>query len=445
MNARTSGRPEDEDFAFEAFLRGSRPASRFGSSALLFVIVGFLLIALLWARFTELDEVTRGQGRVVPSGSLQVVESLEGGVVSEIRVRQGQRVEQGEVLMVLEGGLIEGEYRTGLQRQTVLRARMERLRAEADDAPLAFSPELIAQAPAVVAAEQELHAGRQAQLASELRLLERQLGQRRQELRTLEVTAATARESIAFAQEEAELVEPLVQRGLEPELSLIQVRRTLSDLRGRVAGAEAEAEGVRGAIAEAEERLQSLRDRFRSEALEALSTTAGELAALGASLPARADQVARARIRAPVDGIVNRVHVSTIGGVARPGDPLVEVVPEDGALLVEAHIRPEDIAFLRPGQPARVKLTAYDFARYGGLDGEIVTIGADAVEVSRNPPQLAYVVEVRTHGQLLDADDRPLEVIPGMVAEVDVLSGKRSVLDYLLEPVVKVRDRAFRD
>lgn len=447
MNAfseKMAGR-DDDALAFEAFVDESRGRSGLGGSILLLTIVAFLVVAFLWAMFTELDEVTRGQGKVVPSSSLQVVESLEGGVVTEIRVRQGERVAAGDILMVLDGGLFEGEYRTGLERQYALEARRERLRSEADDSALQFSDALLVAAPNMVAAERELYQGRQQELASELRVLERQIGQRRQELESLEVTARTAAEGIALAEQEAALIEPLVAQGVEPELSLIQIRRTLSDLRGQLARARTDAAGVRAAISEAEERLQSARDVFRSEALAELSETAGELAALGASLPARADQLARTRVRAPVDGIVNRVHINTIGGVANPGDPLVEVVPEGDNLLIEAQIRPEDIAFLRPGQPAKVKLTAYDFARYGGLDGEIVTIGADAVEVSQNPPEVAYMVEVRTEGHLEDADGEPLEVIPGMVAQVDILSGKRSVLDYLLEPVVKVRDRALRD
>jgi adhesin transport system membrane fusion protein len=203
---------------------------------------------------------------------------------------------------------------------------------------------------------------------------------------------------------------------------------------------------LEAAIEEIEERKQSQRNAYRAEALAELSDATARAAELEKSLPARARQLERTTLRAPVDGIVNQVHVHTIGGVAPPGEPLVEVVPVGDDLVIEAHVRPADIAFLYPGQTVKVKLTAYDFARYGGLDGELTMIGADAVEVpSGESSELMYPVQVRTSGNLYDIDEQPLDVIPGMVAQVDILNGKRSVLDYLLEPVVKVRDRALRD
>ncbi|ANB03910.1 HlyD family type I secretion periplasmic adaptor subunit [Ectothiorhodospira sp. BSL-9] len=413
-------------------------------SVLLGVILLFLVTALVWAHVTEIDEVTRGQGKVVPSRSLQVVQSLEGGVVQEIRVARGERVEAGDVLLVLGGGVLEGGYEESLQRYHTLQARMQRLRAEIVDTPLEFTPQVVSQAADVVASETRLFAGRRAELDAELRVLTGQRRQREQEYAEQQVALRTVRSGILLAQVERDLIQPLVERGLEPELSLLQIRRTLNELRGERERIGAALERLEASIEEVDDRKQALRQAFRTQALADLSLATGEASELEKVLPAKADQVERTRIRSPVAGVVNQLHVSTLGGVARPGDPLVDVVPADDALLVEAHIHPRDIGFLYPGQPVRVQITAYDFARYGALDGELVTIGADAVEV-QGMDELLYPVRVRTEGHLYDADERPLDIIPGMVAEVHILGGQRSVLAYLLEPVVKVRDRAFRD
>lgn len=429
---------------FERFLERGDTRRPLAGSILLFAVVGFLVIAFIWAAVTELDEVTRGQGKVVPSRNLQVIQSMEGGVLAELHAREGDRVTEGDILMVLGGGMVEGNYRENLQRYHGLQARIERLAAEANQTELVFSPEVTMNAPDVARAETQLYRARQDELDSELRVLDQQLSQRRQELEELRATAETARESIDLAQSELELIEPLVERGLESELTLLQIRRTLNEQRGELSRSRSGVERAQAAIQEIQERRTSARDAFVSRALSELSEATGKAAELEAILPAQAEQVARTNIRSPVDGIVNRMHLTTIGGVARPGDPLVEVVPLDENLRIEAHIKPSDIAFLYPGQPVRVKLTAYDFARYGGLDGELTVIGADAVEMPESE-ELMYPVQVETSGQLYGADGEPLEIIPGMVAEVEILSGKRTVLDYLLEPVVKIRDRALRD
>lgn len=434
------------DIDFEHFLRHGRGKRSIAGSLLLGLIIAFFVTAFTWASVTEIDEVTRGQGKVVPSRSLQIVQSLEGGVVEEIRVIRGDRVEKGEVLMVLGGGLFEGEFQEVQQRLFALQAKIQRLQAEANEEPLSFTPLVEESAPDVVASETRLFHGRRIELNSELQVLERQGFQRRQELTEAHAALNTAEAGVRLAQSELGLIEPLVKRGLEPETSLLQLRRTLNDLRGEQERQRSAIRRIEASIEEVEDRKQAQRDAYLVQALAELSDTTAQAAELQEGLPARARQVERTTLRSPMDGVVNQVHVTTLGGVASPGEPLVEVVPVGDSFLIEAHIRPADIAFLYPGQPVKVKLTAYDFARYGGLDGELVTIGADVVEVPQGEStELMYPVQVRTEGNLYDADSQPLDVIPGMVAEVDILSGKRSILDYLMEPVVKVRDRAFRD
>lgn len=429
---------------FEHFVRHGRAKRPIGSSLLLLTIIGFLLIGFLWAYLTEVDEVTRGQGKVVPSRSLQVVESLEGGVVTEINVRRGDTVAQGDTLMALSGGTLEGDYEESLQRLRSLQLRLQRLEAEINQTPLALDDALSQGAPSVAASETRLFHGRQLELSAELQVLEQQGYQRSQEKAELEAALSTARSGVQLAERELAIIQPLAQRGIEPETSLLRVRQSLNELRGEVARQQSAVARAESSIAEIEDRKAAARNAFEADALAQLAEATSQVAELQKTLPGRADQVARTTIRSPVAGVVNQVHISTVGGVAGSGEPLVEVVPADDALVVEAHIRPSDIAFLYPGQPVKVKLTAYDFARYGGLDGELVTIAADAVQMPESG-ELMYPVEVRTDGYLYDADNEPLTIIPGMVAEIDILSGKRSVLDYLMEPVVKVRDRALRD
>lgn len=411
---------------------------------ILIAVLGLLVTAFIWASWTEIDEVTRGQGKVVPSRQLQVLQSMEGGVVRQINVRQGQSVREGEILMVLDVGVLAGGYLELRQQYFGLLARIERLSAEIEGRDLTFAAATMNEAAAVAAAEQQLFLGRRAQLNSDVRVLEQALEQRREEWEESKIALATALEGISLLAAELAIIEPLVAQGVEPELSRLQLQRSLSELRGQRDRSQRALRRGEAAIAESQARLESLRDGFRAQALAELSETHRRVAELEQGMPSRADQVARAEIRSPVDGIVNRVHMTTIGGVARSGDPLLEVVPADEALRVEAYIRPADIAFLRPGQPVKVKLTAYDFARYGGLDGVLEVIGADAVELPEHPERM-YPIQVQTEGYLYDVDGHPLDIIPGMVAEVDILSGKRTVLDYLVEPVVKVRDRAFRD
>lgn len=428
--------------------RKTAPKSLAGS-LLLVVILVFLITAWVWASVTELDEVTRGQGKVVPSRSLQVVESLEGGVIESIQVQRGQTVKQGDVLMVLNAGLLEGNYQESQQRYYALMARSQRLRTEVqaiDDPalPLEFPPELEQQAPGRSASERELYQARLSELTGDIDVLNLRLNQKRQELAENQVSLETARSAISLTQDERAIMEPLVRQGLEPETTLLQLRRTDLELRGEVERTGYAAKRLSGAVQEVEAERQALYRKFRAQALSELSEVTSRMAELEQTLPARANQIARAIIRSPVDGIVNTLHVNTLGSVAGPGAPLAEIVPLDDNLLVEAYIRPKDIGFLYPGQLVRIKLTAYDFARYGGLDGKLTMIGADAVEVP-DSEELMYPVRVTTGDILTDADGEPLTIIPGMVAEVGILSGKRTVMAYLMEPVVKVRDRALRD
>jgi len=414
-------------------------------SLLLAVILLFFLSAGVWAARTEIDDVTRAEGRIVPSRDLQLIQATEPGVLQVLHVVEGDIVEEGHILMELDGTQLSSQLDQEQQRAYGLMARIERLQAEIDRVDLTFSEVLIAQAPAVVRSETALYYARRDELASEINILERQRNQRQEQFAEGQVDLETARETLVILAEERAMIEPLVQRRVEPETTLLEMRRRDSEWRGRETRARASIARLQAGLDEIDDQIRALRARGRAAALSDLALATAELAALEPSLPALRDRADRAAIRAPMRGVVNRIHRSTLGSLARPGEDLIEIVPLDDTLLVEAYVRPADIAFVYPGQPVKVKVTAYDFSRYGSLNGEITRIGADAVTRSERDVEEFFVVHVRTEDNFLDRDGVGVEVMPGMVTEVDMLSGRKTVLEYLTTPVVRVKDRAFRE
>ena len=433
------------DHDLDRLAREMRGRSALRGSLLLFTILAFLIIAGIWAATTEIDDVTRADGRIVPSASVQVIEAAEQGVLQALHVKEGQIVEKGDLLMELDGTLLDSQLDQEQQRAFGLMARIERLQAEIDGDDLTFSPDLVARAGDVVRSETALYRGRQAELQAEIDILERQRLQRRQEYEEGLVDRQTAQETLVVLEEERDMMAPLVERGMEPATTLLSLRRTEAEWRGREVRASASLSRLQSALDEIDDRIAAQRSRFRSAALTDLATATAELAALKPALPALRSRAARSRIIAPVRGIVNRIHSPTVGATARPGEELIEIVPLDDTLLVEAYVRPDDIAFLYPGQPVKVTITAYDASRYGSLSGEIVRIGADTITRSERSEEEVFVVEIRTTDTILDADGVGVEIIPGMVAQANILKGRKTVLDYILKPVVRVKDRALRD
>ncbi len=425
--------------------REMRGRSPLRGSLLLIVILACLLAAGTWAYLTELDDVTRVDGRIVPSGDLQMIEATEPGVLQALHVREGEVVETGTLLMELDTTQIESQLSQEQQRAYGLMARVQRLQAEIEGTDLRFDAKLITGAPNVVKSETALYQGRQAELSAEVAILERQRQQKHQEYEEGLVDQITADATLKVLAEERAIMAPLVEQRMEPATTLLTLRRSEAEWQGRKVRAEAATSRLKTGLDEIDDRIKATRSRFRTAALTDLALATAELAALEPALPALRDRASRAQVRSPVRGIVNRIHRTTIGGLARSGEDLIEIVPLDDSLLVEAYVRPEDIAFLHAGQPVKVKITAYDFARYGGLNGEILRIGADTITRSERNDEEVFVVEIRTSSTMLDAQGIAVEIIPGMIAEVDILSGKKSVLDYILQPVVKIKDQALRE
>lgn len=415
------------------------------SRVMLWSIAGFTVALIGWAALAEVNETAMAQGRVIPSRQLQVVSNLEGGVVKDILVRPGQHVTAGQLLVRLDPRTAGADLGRGSATTDALAARLARLQAEVAGAAPVFPVELETRSPAAVAAERAIFSARQADISAQTAAERAKAEAASRMLAEAENELAVRREARAQASREADLIAPLVDKGIEPRISLDRARSAVAQATAQEAGSGEAVRRARAGVAEAFAALRAVEGKFRSQTGDQLAAARLELAGQNAALPALQDRMARTEVRAPVAGIVNRVMVATVGGTVRPGEPLVEVVPGGDRLVIDARVRPQDIAFVHPGQPATVKLTAYDASVYGSLAGHVERISPDAV-VNERTGESYFEVRVTTDKAALTAPDgMKLPVGAGMVAEVDLLGHKRSVLSYLLSPVTKLKDNAFRE
>ncbi|GBD43113.1 Type I secretion system membrane fusion protein PrsE [bacterium HR40] len=410
---------------------------------LLLTIAAFFVTFLAWAARASLEEVTRGSGRVVPSRQVQVVQHLEGGILAEISTREGATVETGEVLMRIDNMRAASDYREKKARYLGVLAAIARLEAELAGTEPTFPAEVLAEAPEIAEAERRLFDTRAEDLANNLAVLASQSEQRRRELAETRQRVEQLARSLALAREELALTRNLAKDRLVARADWLKLERQVNELDSEYNQMRMAIPRLEAAAREAEERIESAKSKFRSEAQRELATLRSELAGLREIVLAGEDRVRRTEVRSPVRGTVKKLHVNTIGGVVQPGADLVEIVPLEDTLLVEANIRPSDIAFIRPGQPARVKITAYDYAIYGSLDGRVEHISADTITNERG--ESFFIIRVRTDRNYLGTAEHPLQIIPGMTAEVDILTGRKTVLDYLLKPVLKARYNALTE
>ena len=416
---------------------------RLAANVLLLSVFSFFLLFIVWASLSELDEVSRATGRVVPSKQIQVIQNLEGGIVKEILVRQGDIVSAGDVLLKLDRTQFDAEFNRNEEEYFSLLMSIRRLRAESNFEIPIFDGELAVGRQGMVGREINLYNARKAEFDASTSSIEAKLRQVEQEQIETEVLLISAGSANDLATKELEILRPLVERGIEPEMELnrAELRKIEADGQYRIAALKIQK--AMKAVEEANLQIVARKQNFRAITLTELNEAETRSNQLLDSLPALSDRVSRTDILAPTDGVINQVMITTIGGVVEPGMPIVELVPLDDTLLVEAEVLPQDIAFLHPGQLARVKLTAYDFARYGALEGSVENISADAI--LNDKQDYVYMVRVRTQENSLSSDDGALPILPGMVAEVDILNGKKSIMRYLMNPMLKLRDKAFRE
>ncbi len=406
-------------------------------------LAALLGVAGVWAANAAMTEFTVGQGKVIPARKVQVVQNLEGGIVRAIAVREGQMVRQGDLLMSIDPtapGAQLGEAREKAAALTIMIARLD---AELKGGQPAFPPEIARRRPDLAANELALFESRRREIESALSALDLQARQREQEVVEIRSKIENLKVSLGLAQREQEMIRPLLVAGAASRIEGIRTEAKVVETEGALRAAELALPRVEAALAEVRDRRREKADSQRSEALGKLSQSESELAGLTQAMRNSEDKLRRTDMTAPVNGIVKSLHVTTIGQVIQPGLSAIEIVPVDETLLVEAQVRPQDIAFLRPGLDATVKLSAYDFTIYGGLPGKLEHIGADSVTTEKG--ETYFVIRVRTDANTLRHRDRELPIIPGMVAEVEIKTGQKTVLQYLLKPVTKMQQQALRE
>ncbi len=404
----------------------------------------FIISGLVWANFARLDEVTRGTGRVIPSSQTQVVQNLEGGILSDVLVREGDIVDKDQVLMRIDNTQFLSSFRDNRLQASALEARVQRLTAEVNGDE--FQPGDTGEDDELVQALSNEHAlfiSRQRELSSSLDILEQQKKQREQELKGVNAEQKKLERSYQLAKKELDITRPLVAEGAMSEVELLRLERDVNELAGQLENNRLAIPRIESSIEEAKRRINERKNQFVSQAQSELNLARTELSSLGESSRALEDRVKRTEILSPARGTVKQIKINTIGGVIQPGMDLVEIVPTEDALLVEADIRPSDIAFLRPGQDALVKITAYDFAIYGGLPAKLEHISADTITDEKG--ERYYQVRLVTEKTNLGSEANPLPIIPGMATEVDILTGNKTVMEYLLKPINRAKARALRE
>ncbi len=415
------------------------------ANMLLLGVAAFFLIAFIWAAWAEIDQVSSGEGRVIPSSQVQVVQNLEGGILSELRVSEGDVVEQGEILMQLDDTQFSSEFKENELKFLGLQAVTARLQAEINETKLAFPGEIEKQLPDVAKSERELFQSRAKERVSTLAKYASQLRQREHEVEETRARIEQLKRAIDLARDEIAILAPLVEKGINAPVELIRLRREESQYVGDLEVAKQSVARILESIEETKDEIDEVQAQFRNRALEELNEAQVNMEALRQNLTSRSDRLSRTVVRAPVKGTVKQLFITTIGGVVRPGMDLLEIVPAEENLFVEAKIKPADIAFLHPGLKATVKFSAYDPTIYGSLPATLDHISADTI-VEEETGERFYMVRVKTRAEgLKDADDKPLPIIPGMTATVDVITGKRTVLQYILKPFNRVAGRALRE
>lgn len=412
-----------------------------------------VLVFFVWAFFAEIDEVSRGQGRVIPSQQLQVVQNLEGGILQQILVHEGEPVRQGQPLMSIDQTRFLADVQEQQYQRATLLADIARYRAELASVRVDTARAYIErQEPDFSALEmdssnlehyQALFRERMQGLENMFGIVAEQIQQRQQERAEIESRIGHLERSFQLVEQEINLTRPLARRGVVSEVELLQLERRFTEVQSELDTARLNLPKVNAALQESYRKQVEAALNFRTESQQKLADASSRLSILEASLVQLSDRLNRTQVVSPVTGIINSIKINTIGGVIQPGMDLIEIVPMEEALVIEARMSPRDIAFIRPGLTATVKLTAYDFTIYGGLTGTLEYISADSMLDEQGNSY--YLVRVRTEGSFTDTAGEPLPIMPGMIASIDILTGKRSLLQYLMKPITRAKQSALKE
>ena len=429
---------------------------------MLWVIALFFVAAVIWAAWAKIDKVTVGQGKVIPSSQVQIVQNLEGGLIKEILVKEGQQVSKGQQLLLIDDTRFRSDFREREQQVANLTALVIQLSASIDsvevnrnfksrhwensviihDDKLVFPQDLEESQPQLTQRQEAEYQGNLHNLRNQLSVIDQQVKQKQQDLVEIQARVNNLRRSYRLAKKELDITKPLADEGVVPHVELLKLQRQANDTRRELTSSELKTPVIKSAIRESMLNRIDVALKFRSEQQEKLNNVQDQLSALVESTVGLEDRVNRTVVLSPVTGTIKTLNVNTVGGVIQPGMDIVEIVPTEDSLLIEAKIAPKDIAFLRPDLQAIVKLTAYDFTKYGGLEGVLEHISADTTQDDEG--NSFYIVRIRTQktnfGQGTD-----LPIIPGMMASVDIITGKRTVLEYLLKPILSTKNNALKE
>jgi len=433
-----SGEWSDAELIQDAKEASRRETSHLARTLLRFVLL-FIVVFVVWAAVFKIDEVTRGEGKVIASSQTQVLGNLEGGVVREVLVREGDRVNKGDVMMRLDNAQAVANYRENRAKYLMLTAQIARLSAELKGTPLSFPAEVTTEAPDVARAEAALMTARISQFEAQMQILRQQRTQRGQDLADLRNKADKSGQQLRLVREQLRILEPLAAEGLAPRVEVIRNQRDLSQTEGELESARLQIPKAESAMREADRKIDERLDGFRSDTQKDLNDKALQLEGARESSTADRDRVTRTELRAPLNGVVKQIYIKTVGGAVKPGQDLIEVVPTEDTLLVEIKIKPADVGFVRIGQPASVKVTAYDYSLFGALEAKVEDVSADTFTEDRPVPgsEPYFRVRLRTNKNSLGTPDRPMPISPGMIVTADIQTGERTVLTYLTKPFFK--------
>ncbi|MFT7433291.1 MAG: adhesin transport system membrane fusion protein [Alphaproteobacteria bacterium] len=410
---------------------------------LLFVIITFMVVFLYWASHATVDEITHGTGRVIPSSQVQIVQNLVGGIVKNILVNENEIVEKGQMLLLIDDTGFASHFEENKEHYYSLQAKMARLNAEVLGEGPEFSAECLMKGQKYVVNETKLYYAKQDEVDSTITIFKQKTRRKQEEIDGLKKSKDKLITGMALLEKEISMTAPLVKSRIVSEVDMLKLKRELNDIKREVDAVDFSIIFARGEKEEFYDRIQEYINTFKRKNIEELSILKDEYARVSAVMKASIDRVDRTMLRSPVRGTIKRILVNTVGGVVRPGMDLVEIIPLEDTLKIEAEVKPQDIAFLRPDQHALVKISAYDFAIYGGLDAKLECISVDSMRNEKD--ELIYKILVRTQKNYLGRAENPLPIIAGIVADVNIVTGKKTVLDYILKPILKARDSALRE
>ena len=411
-------------------------------TVLYFWIVAIFLF-VIWANFAYIDEIARGDGDIIPSGENQMIQNLEGGIIEEILVKEGDSVKKGQLLVKIDNQKSISSFSSNEIKANSLEAKIVRLKAEATGKDFNPSKELLKKSSSFIQNEKSLYLTNKRQQNSKLNALREKLKQKKFELEEAKRSLKDIKESLGLIIRELKMTKPMVEKGVKPKIEFYQLKREANNIREKYNAVNLSIPRLESSIVEAKNTIEETKLKFRSEAKLKLNEAVSEFKGFSVNSTALQDQVKRTLVRAPMNGIVQKLFVHTLGGVVQPGADILEIVPSDTNLLVEVKIKPSDIAFIYFGQKAIVKFTAYDFAIYGGLTGKVVHISADTITDQKE--NVFYTVRIKTDKNFLGSKEKPLKIIPGMTVGVDIITGSKTVLDYILKPILKTKQYTFTE